>query len=393
MKPLPAKTSSRKKRILAIAAMDLVILSLIFAALEIYYRCTATYITPSERSSIFGGGSITGPMLLVEDTPEGRRLLPNANVVIKSHPLSKLDVLMQTNSLGFRGPDLPAKAPGEVRVLALGDSITWGSYLPADEVYTSRVRHYLESWDPGRKYTVINAGVEDIGTREEVDILEDRGLTVRPDVVMLEFYLNDSRPSWGFPQEAGSMGYVLRHSVFLQTIYLKLVFRKWIKEKGADRFAWLDAQADPRWKTDHDYFMSVVDLAQYDWGAAWREDSCQAVDPELERLKELAGRNGFKVVVVAFPVAYQVHAQFLENKPQRVLAAKARDLGFYYFDLLPMLRIHGNEVLFYDNCHPRIQTNDYIGKAIAEFLRQNVLTPTAGPPADGAPVDADGPAR
>jgi hypothetical protein len=117
------------------------------------------------------------------------------------------------------------------------------------------------------------------------------------------------------------------------------------------------------------------------------------VDPELERLKHLAENNGFKVVVVAFPVSFQVHAQFLENKPQRALAAKARDLGFYYYDLLPMLRAHGNEVLFYDHCHPRAQTEDYIGKAIAEFLRQNVLAPPAGPPAEGTPVDAGGSAR
>ncbi|HUT55189.1 MAG TPA: SGNH/GDSL hydrolase family protein [bacterium] len=374
MHKTPARNHRRLKRILAVVAVDLVVLSIIFSALEIYYRRTVTYITPAEHDSIFGGGSISAPVLLVVDAPDGRRMIPNANVVIKAHPVSGLDVLMQTNSLGFRGPEVPEhKASNEIRILALGDSITWGSYLPAEHIYVARIGHYLEQLNPDRKYTMINAGIEDVGTREEVDILERRGLTVRPDVVILAFYLNDSRPSWGFAQEADSYGYVLRHSIFLQTICQRLVFRKWIKEKGADRFAWIPACDDPRWKTDHGRFLKLAGLAQYDWGAAWQDDSWSTVQPVLERLKVDAEKNGFQVVVVAFPVAFQVYSDFVEDYPQQVLSRKATDLGFYYLDLLPMLRSHKDEMLFYDQCHPRAQTNDYIGHAIAEFLAGGVL--------------------
>ena len=65
--------------------------------------------------------------------------MPSAHVVIRNHYLSKKDVVMDVNSLGFRDAELPAvKAPGELRILALGDSITWADYLQAEEAYVER---------------------------------------------------------------------------------------------------------------------------------------------------------------------------------------------------------------------------------------------------------------
>jgi hypothetical protein len=64
-------------------------------------------------------------------------------VTIRNHTISGLDVAIETNAYGFRGPELGAPEPGRTRVLVLGDSITWGDYLPVEEVYVARAEAHL----------------------------------------------------------------------------------------------------------------------------------------------------------------------------------------------------------------------------------------------------------
>jgi len=57
---------------------------------------------------------------------------------------------------------------------------------------------------PGRaRVQAINCGVGDIGTREEADIFREKAAAIKPDLVVIEFYLNDSRPPWDSPASWG----------------------------------------------------------------------------------------------------------------------------------------------------------------------------------------------
>src|SRR5206468_12891350 len=99
------------------------------------------------------------PAFLVLETPRGRRLIPGADVVIRNHALSHRDIPMRIDSAGFRGPEVPAsKDAGEVRLLVLGDSITWGDYLLENETYPRRLEAHLRTLVPGRSIDVVNGG-------------------------------------------------------------------------------------------------------------------------------------------------------------------------------------------------------------------------------------------
>ena len=95
----------------------------------------------------------------------------------------------------------------------------------------------------------------DIGLREEIAILEERGLSLSPDVVVVSFYLNDSRPPWGFPGEIGRRGWLRRHSLLAETIYKNLKLRRWINEHGEDRLIWTEAMNRVNWKGDRAIFL------------------------------------------------------------------------------------------------------------------------------------------
>lgn len=367
---------SRRGRILGLLALNLLVLIVSLGVLEIYLRHHQSYVVEQRETRLKKIGLIeSNPEFLVHYTPKGRRLIPNAHVLIRHHNLSGRDIKIDINSLGFRDRELLLiKAADELRVLVLGDSITFGDYLEADEVYVEQAEKVLQAAMPGRKIEVVNGGVGDVGLKEEVDILEERGLSLNPDVVVIAFYLNDSRPPWGFPGEEGSYGFLRRHSVLAQSVYRRLLLTRWVREKGKSRFEWTIAAKNSQWQQSPELFNQMVAKAQYDWGAAWKEESWPGIDRQLQRLQALQAQHRFSVAVMVFPVKYQVYADFLDDTPQQRMRHEAEKFGFAYLDLLPLLRAKNRPPLFYDHCHPKEPANALIGQALAEFLQQELFS-------------------
>jgi len=349
---------------------------LVLLALEVYLRRTSTHVVEENEKSILDRRFILSTERLIRNTPQGRRLIPGARVIIRNHGTSGRDVHVHINSLGFRDDEIAMPKPaGEYRILVLGDSITWGDYLEAEEVYVERMQQHLATLVPGRRIEVVNAGVGDVGLAEEMAILKETGISVRPDLVVVSFYLNDSRPPWGFTGELGSRGWLRRHSLLAETVYKQMKVRQWLRDGGEDRVRWAEARKTLDWKRRREAFVEFARLANFDWGAAWVPSSWETVDRELDTLAGLSKEHGFRVAVVCFPVSYQVYADFVEDGPQRALGEKARQHGFAYLDLLPLLRRSKESDLYFDHCHPREVPNTIIGRSIADFVHGEGLTP------------------
>jgi lysophospholipase L1-like esterase len=361
-----------KQKIALLVVAVLSTTMLLVVAGEIYLRRTQSYIVAQQDNLRRLGIVEQNPGLLIRYTSKGKRLIPGANVVIKNHWLSGRDIPVHINSLGFRGDDVAAEPTrGVPRILILGDSITWGDYVRDEETYVRQTASVLEN-TLGYRVEVINGGVGDTGSQEQIDILEDSGLQIHPDIVVLGFYLNDSRPPWGFSGELSDRNWVRRHSLMVDKAYEKFALWRWVQQQGAERFAWIDAQHRLDWKSKHAAFLELARLAQYDWGAAWVEDSWKTVDHELTRLEHHARRNGFRVLTLTFPVRFQVDAVTREDSPQKTFAALAQKHGFSNLDLLPLYRAHAREDIFFDWCHPTPAMNRTIGAAVADFLRDDV---------------------
>ncbi|MDT5349564.1 MAG: hypothetical protein QOH91_2851 [Mycobacterium sp.] len=94
------------------------------------------------------------------------------------------------NSLGLRGPELTAVAPGGLRVLVLGDSVASGLEVAENETY-SAVAAQLLSQRVGVPVQVINAGVRGYGTDQEWLFYRERLKQLRADVVIDHTSAND----------------------------------------------------------------------------------------------------------------------------------------------------------------------------------------------------------
>lgn len=343
-------------------------------AAEIYFRLTSPYII-SKKTTGLTGKEVSGDYSYFMDTLSGRRLIPNTHVVyVDGYSKTKIDI----NSHGFRDDEMPAiNKPDETRILVLGDSITFGATMRKEYTYVERAETYLAAKSRYGQTRLINGGVEGVGTKDEVDILVDQGFAISPDIVVVGFYLNDGNPPDRLAAGLANPGFIRRHSVLAQTIYRAYKFRQYNKGKmeEANMYGWLNITPPPDWRTNRASLLQYAKVAEKDWGAAWKSDTWVGIDEQMKRIEVLAKEHNFEVVFVAFPVAFQVYAGYVEDEPQQRLRALAGKYHFHFFDLLPVFRSYaGERTLFLDWCHLTVDGHDVVGKALADFLSENVLS-------------------
>lgn len=111
------------------------------------------------------------------------------NQVVEDRRIPELAVVVTVDSLGYRGADFPRrKAPGEVRILTVGDSFVFGDYVADDSTFPVQLERRLRPRCAGAR--VINAGLGGTTITEHEPMLA-RALGLSPDYVILLFSEND----------------------------------------------------------------------------------------------------------------------------------------------------------------------------------------------------------
>lgn len=159
------------------------------------------------------------PLIIVLSTLEGAaRLLPPIKApgggeaafmggsagMFRDDPLLKWRVIsdavsgMTLNSGGFRGKEFPnvAKKDGETRILALGDSTTWGMGVQDEYVWTARLEEILQKRRIFKNPSIMNAAVPGYTSFQGKLLFETELKKYDPDIIITYFGVNDasSRP-------------------------------------------------------------------------------------------------------------------------------------------------------------------------------------------------------
>ena len=114
------------------------------------------------------------------DSLRGHRLKAEFSGRLRS---GEFDVLVRTNSRGFRGGEWCFDS--SFRILVLGDSFTFGYGVDEDDIYTAIIERSLRS--TGCPVMIYNAGVPGYGTIQEYSLLRELHEIVRPDMVILSY--------------------------------------------------------------------------------------------------------------------------------------------------------------------------------------------------------------
>jgi lysophospholipase L1-like esterase len=103
----------------------------------------------------------------------------------------EFDAPVEINSLGLRGPDVPPRAPGELRILLLGDSVVVGFEVPWEQTFGALLERRVAA-RLARPVRVVNAAVRGYGTDQSYLYFRERGARLEPDVVVFVHSNNDA---------------------------------------------------------------------------------------------------------------------------------------------------------------------------------------------------------
>jgi lysophospholipase L1-like esterase len=347
--------------------------SLLFAvlAVELYLRAVGYH--PLEDARL-GKGVLARrsawPDLGYELVPDGRGIGWGTEVAL--------------NSAGFRDREYARAKGGRYRIVALGDSITFGNRLGAEDTWPEVLERRLG--EQGAPLDVLNLGVPGYDTCQEVAFLEHAGLAYEPDVVVLAFCANDlgivsvTKAHAFSAQDGERLIYRSRIAQWLRTVEAERERkRKLVLDNLEQRYE--RAYADQILPLDEHpsivQRMSDLRRALEQAGSATRRIPRWFAMPArvgrlkfaFERLHRLSRGHGFEVVVLLVP--------FLDEDPFLAQGYEIVELlcQSYDFDVVradEAFRERGLErlrVVPGDPIHPGKEGHALLAAALEEFLR------------------------
>ena len=262
------------------------------------------------------------------------------------HRLNRSAFLMgvpfSTNSAGLRDREFPReKPPGVYRIVWLGDSTAVGWGVPLAGTAPKILERELNATGGGR-FEVLNSGVGNYNTVQEVEHYVTIDRAFHPDLVILEYFINDAEP---VPRErtAGLLG------------------RSYLAAFAVSRFdaALRLAGLRPRWR---EYYASL-----YRAGSPGLE----AAEDALGRLAELTAHDGTGLVVAILPELHQINGAYPFAGAQRKITDYLASRRIRTVDLLGCLRGHGPETRLWitpADAHPNVKANTLIAEGILHQL-------------------------
>jgi len=283
--------------------------------------------------------------------------------------------LLRTNSLGLRGPEVGPKAPGERRILLLGESTTFGFGVGEDETYAARLQALLDE-QPGR-HSVVNAGVPAYTLFQSTIYLAERGLALEPDVVAIYHLANDFLPTTYRDSAHGQLG-TSRSDAELHAFYRSLWIDRLLRYSAIFRAG---SRAWARWRTALAQREIAADPThsreQILWTPAHFPHAYPVrVRPEerrelLARLLALSREHGFQLVII-HPVYRDVPGH------DALLVDFSREHGLVLVDGLAVFDASGipRALLFSDALHPVPRGHRLLARALYQQIRTS--EPTSG---------------
>ncbi len=278
---------------------------------------------------------------------------------------------IKVNSFGFRDRDYNTKkSDGIYRIVIIGDSITFGNFLPIEATFPKRLE---QSFRQHRMpVEVLNLGVGGYNTIQEVAFLQQLGLQFDPDEVIVGYCMNDVgvvSPNLNYIRRVRTYGAPVYNLRFLQFVRSKLdIIEARIysffstrndKEKLKDNKKSLSSIGDvylsERIRDIENYISYDSDYHRvFSWYSSAHKLS--NIRAGFERLKALSRQYGFKVSVMIIPFvlehvdAYDAAYDIVRHEARRngfdviEVLQEFIDTNIKYLKIRPSDGIHPNEL-------------------------------------------------
>ncbi len=279
-------------------------------------------------------------------------------------------VSVRINEAGLRGKALRALQKNSVRLLCLGDSLTWGWGTNDDEAYPALLERLLQSRYPLLDVQVLNAGVSGYGTDEELGLLKKRGTHLKPNLVIVQFFpgndFDDNRLPANRSTEIrdGMLYEVLQPGEQKRPIWLRVV--NWLKRKShlaylvSERVGYLVMRAG-----------LSPQLERLSSGEYFTEDDGRRATDLLVEISRVAERLGAKTLFVFAPDKLQLLSRAMNPlRAATVVQVAALEAGVPWVDLTPELVRRGDfdEIYFVEDGHWTPKGHEQVAQVLTERI-------------------------
>jgi len=308
------------------------------------------------------------------------------------------DKEVRTNSSGYRDREIPVEKPKNgYRIVVIGDSVTFGHGVEGGETYPEVLEKLLQQTYTSRKVEVINTACPGNSTFQEYYDVK-RSLVFNPDVIILQFLLNDVIEPYHVFRRFGGKG-IDYHGVrdipyFDYLLSQNSAFYLFLKEMMANiRSSGLDNDELAREAADREIYSSKNALLHPEIpeiAAAWEE--CRKW---LNKIIELCRKRETDLIVICTPMRFQFK---LDGDDYHFKAAEiCEKQNVEYIDFFPlfkkrMLQEYYNaqnqapvtaEMLmkeiypryFIDHDHFTIEGHQFAGKVLYELISEKIQPP------------------
>jgi len=343
-------------------------LALLLPLAELTVRLVRPQTLPSQsfiRTFVLKG-------MYVRDEKAGFRLAPGFRGRIER---SGVVTEFTTNSLGLRGDEIGPKDARRTRILALGDSFTWGWGVAQGEEWISVVEDVLNEKAGREAVECINAGVNGYGTENELELLRKIGPELSPDLVVVGFFANDYTDN-----VLGATGVYTVKDGYLHDHFSQKIFRENFLARESHLYRLITramGEARRRWMNAPPTTQPLKQFTdeEFDQGMRLAETQLLEMSKECETL-------GAELAVIWLPADVYAFSRQPPDVPlQRELQRRIESAGIPSFDLLPIVRAERNiSGLYYPgDGHFTVRGNRVAGRAVARWLEESGLLEHRGP--------------
>lgn len=290
------------------------------------------------------------------------------------------DRALKINRFGFRGPEInKTKSPNSYRIFCLGDSSTFGHYLPYEKTYCALLADELEgAFGHGVRVETVNAGIPGTAITQQVYLLEKKLVDFNPDMVVLysvpslamELVAMGSLRDAQKEKETGPIIKLARR--FNTYKFLRRIIKGSLKNTAR-------ANMERLLKFYHDHeALDINRRLNYSQDIKWFVKTCK--------------KNDIKPVLVQ-----NIHIQILKTLREKKLVPKTDEYEEFFlnfasgyamtlfaavenldttlvnpYDLI-LLEEADDRIFFEDGFHPKETGHELIAKSIAEAIRKSQL--------------------
>jgi hypothetical protein len=305
------------------------------------------------------------------------------------------------NSKGFKDVEFNAqKAENTYRILGLGDSFAFG-VVPYRHVYLTVLDEILNQ--NGKKSEVINMGIPGTGPRDYFTLLESEGLELKPDMVLLSFFIGNDFMEKEEERKLYSYSYVASF------VYYMVKVSQGLEESAMHRSDEYDDTA-PTFSDPVFINLESERSEIYRKTSKRFENELAVALGHLIRIKKLCDTHNIAMAIVLLPDEVQVNptvqSRVLQVKsfnasaddfdftlPNRLLTAKLKEQGIEVFDLLDSFSGVATQTTLYRprDTHWNIAGNKLAAQVIAQnMFRIQSGAGTSDPIFAGAPTEFEG---